>query len=280
MSGDVVLSSGYLKILPFGAECAKKGCTAKWGLLQITPSGIIRCTCTRISKPHSYSMCQQCGKLISSDNLWRHQNYGKKGCGADLSNEELHAVIYEREARRKQIQKERSGTTSDEIARVSASLDALKKTFKSMHSDIKTIGKKLQGVPVANPVSVEVPTGLKPSLELNVVDPDLQAVKQAKNFGEGLVRIIRSRGNVHLRVHNGYVYWNNWPIEEPELIRIIVSTRKKLQALLSKLMIVDQDKLVGSSICLLSQDLFRNLHTTSKAALKEVLDFKHAVRID
>ena len=276
MSHDVVLAHGYRDIFPFGKQCAKKGCGAKWGLLRVTKQGVIRSTCNNPSKPHSYSMCQQCGKLISSDNLWRHQNYGKKGCGVELSREELHDVIMERERHRRRSELEAKNARLDQEDKIHKSLECVAQAVKRMHTEMKSLTLAANKSNPEAPKQI-VPQVGKPNLDIEIERRDLLLVQNASAFANGVVAIIRDSHKINLECHRGQVYWNKHPLDDEELTKTLGRIRKKLQRLLSELMVADEEKLVGSSICLLSQDLFRNLHSTSKTAGPELKAFKQAI---
>ena len=276
MSHDVVLAHGYRDIFPFGKQCAKKGCCAKWGVLRVTRQGVIRSTCNNPSKPHSYSMCQQCGKLISSDNLWRHQNYGKRSCGVELSKDELHDVIMERERHRRRSEQEASNTKQEREDRIHESLACVTKAVKRMHAEMKSLTLAASKSNREAPKQI-IPEVGKPELDIEIVRRDLLLVQNASTFAAGVVAVIRGSHNINLECHRGLVYWNKYPLEDEVLSKTLGRIRRKLQRLLSELMVADEEKLVGSSICLLSQDLFRNLHSTSKTAAAELKAFKQAI---
>ena len=245
MSHDVVLAHGYVNIFPFGKQCAKKGCSAKWGILRVTRQGVIRSTCNNPSKPHSYSMCQQCGKLISSDNLWRHQNYGKKGCGVELSKEELHDVIMERERHRRRSEQEASNAKCDGEERIYESLEGVTKAVKRMHMEMKSLTLAANKNNREPPKRI-VPQVEKPELDIEMERRDLLLVQNASTFATGVVAVIRDSHKIKLECQRGLVYWNKYPLEDEVLSKTLGRIRKKLQRLLSELMVADQEKLVGS----------------------------------
>ena len=109
MQENAVLARTYLLVFPFGSKCAIRGCGAEGGTLEISSKGIIKSTCCSPDKQHTYSMCQLCGKLISSDNLWRHQNYGNScpsGVRRPVSDEskQMMAMVKDTNQRASQVE--------------------------------------------------------------------------------------------------------------------------------------------------------------------------------